>query len=87
MTELRIVRINFNDEDLVVDFTNTNQLRIPLVHFPRLRAATPDQRNDWSLIGRGRGVHWETVDEDLSVENLLAAYSRGKSTDYASTST
>jgi hypothetical protein len=87
MTELRIARINFKDEDLVVDFTNTNQLRIPLVHFPRLRAATPNQRNDWSLIGRGRGVHWEIVDEDLSVENLLAAYSRGKSSDYVSTST
>ena len=85
MTELRIARISFNDEDLVVDFTNTNQLRIPLVHFPRLRAATPDQRNEWNLIGSGRGVHWETVDEDLSVENLLAAYSPGKSSDYVST--
>jgi hypothetical protein len=43
----------------------------------------PAQRGKWALIGRGRGIHWETVDEDLSVVNLLAAYSRSKSGDYA----
>jgi hypothetical protein len=85
MKELRIMKINFEVDDLVVDFTDSERLRIPLVHFPRLRAATAAQRNDWSLIGRGRGVHWETLDEDLSVENLLTAYSRTKSGGYAPT--
>jgi hypothetical protein len=61
MTELRVAKIDCNDEELIVDFTDAKQLRIPLVHFPRLRAATPGQRNEWSLIGRGRGVHWETI--------------------------
>jgi hypothetical protein len=85
MNELRVARISFDGEELIVDFTDAKRLAIPLVHFPRLRAATSAQRDNWSLIGRGRGVHWETVDEDLSVENLLTAYSRSKSSDYAPT--
>ena len=82
MNELRIAKISFKGDDLIVDFADAKRLQIPLVHFPRLGAATAGQRNDWSLIGRGRGVHWEAVDEDLSVENLLAAYSRTKGRDY-----
>jgi len=85
MKELRLRRISFEQGDLIADFTDSRRLRIPLANFPRLRATTADQRNNWSLIGRGRGVHWATVDEDLSVENLLTAYSRGRSSDYAST--
>ena len=85
MNELRIQHISFDGEDMVIDFTDAQHLRIPLVYFPRLRAATPAQRGKWALIGRGRGIHWETADEDLSVENLLAAYSRSKSGGYATT--
>ncbi len=83
MKELRLQRISFDQDDLIAHFTDATRLRIALTHFPRLSAATPAQRKNWVLIGRGRGIHWETVDEDLSVENLLAAYSRGKSRDYA----
>jgi hypothetical protein len=36
-----------------------------------LARATATQRNKWRLIGKGSGVHWTTIDEDLSVENLL----------------
>lgn len=82
MNELRIAKISFQGDDLVVDFAAEKCLRIPLIHFPRLRAATAAQRSDWSLIGRGRGIHWETLDEDLSVENLLTAYSQSKRGDY-----
>jgi hypothetical protein len=85
MNELRIQHIRFDGEDILIDFTDARHLRIPLIYFPRLQAATPVQRGKWALIGRGRGIHWETADEDLSVENLLAAYSRSKSGDYAST--
>lgn len=83
MKELRLQGISFEQDNLIADFTDATRLRIPLTHFPRLRAATPAQRKNWVLIGRGRGIHWKTVDEDLSVENLLGAYSRGKSRDYA----
>jgi hypothetical protein len=83
--ELRLQCISFDQDDLIADFTDATQLRIPLTHFPRLRRATAAQRKNWILIGRGRGIHWETLDEDLSVENFLAAYSRGKHRDYART--
>ena len=83
MTELRIQRISFEDDHIVVNFSDTKRLRIPLARFPRLHSATTEQRNRWSLIGRGKGVHWEGVDEDLSVENFLTAHSRNQKGGYA----
>jgi hypothetical protein len=44
----------------------------PLEWFPKLRKATATQRNSWRLIGRGVGIHWESLDEDLSVAGILA---------------
>ena len=44
----------------------------PLAWFPRLRA-TPKQRGNWRLIGRGIGIHWDDVDEDIAVRTLLAS--------------
>jgi len=41
--------------------------------YPRLQHATPAQRNKWRLIGKGSGIHWDSIDEDLSLENLLFA--------------
>jgi len=83
MNELRVTKISFDGDDLIADFTEGKRLRIPLLCFPRICAGTEALRNNWSLVGRGRGVHWEALDEDLSVENLLTAYSRTKSNDYA----
>lgn len=56
---------------------------VPLSYFPRLLSAQPAQREQWLLIGRGLGVRWEALDEDLSVENILLAYSRSKAGEYA----
>jgi hypothetical protein len=83
MTELRIQRVSFEDDHIVVNFSDTKQVRIPLTHFPRLHSATPEQRNQWSLIGRGKGIHWEAAAEDLSLENFLTAYSRSQKGEYA----
>jgi len=47
------------------------ELSIPLEWFPRLRKATEEQLNKWRLIGKGEGIHWDEIDEDISVENLL----------------
>jgi hypothetical protein len=52
-------------------------------HFRVYGNASSAQREQWQLIGRGLGVHWEELDEDLSVENILTAYSRAKDADYA----
>ena len=48
-------------------------VRVPFAWFPRLQAATPEQRREWRLIGKGIGIRWEQIDEDLSVANLLRA--------------
>ena len=47
------------------------EISIPLAWFPKLRDATPEQRNKWRLIVRGIGIHWEDIDEDISIGSLL----------------
>jgi len=61
-----------SDESLSVTFADGRVLSVPLWWFPRLLAATPAQRTNWRLIGKGVGVHWPDIDEDLSAEGLLA---------------
>jgi hypothetical protein len=76
MNELRIRNVRFGNGHILVSFNHGKAMRIGLENFPRLRGASSKKRNQWQLIGRGRGVHWEAIDEDLSVENFLNAYSR-----------
>jgi hypothetical protein len=60
------------DETLLrITLADGRELAAPLEWFPRLRDATSEQRNHWRLIGRGVGVHWPDVDEDISVVSLL----------------
>ena len=47
------------------------EISVPLEWFPKLRDATSEQRKTWRLIGRGVGIHWEELDEDISVAALL----------------
>ena len=66
------VDVSFSDDELVVTLVDGRRVSAPLAWFPRLLGATPDQRNNWRLIGRGVGIHWDDVDEDISVRSLLA---------------
>ena len=66
------VDVSFTDDELVVTLADARRVSAPLEWFPRLLAATPAQRANWRLIGRGVGIHWEDVDEDISVRSLLA---------------
>ena len=56
---------------LRVTLADGRELAGPLEWFPRLRDATPKQRNHWRFIGRGQGVHWPELDEDISIASLL----------------
>jgi len=47
------------------------QLGVPLVYFPRLLNATAQQRETFTISGRGSGIHWDELDEDISVDGLL----------------
>jgi len=65
------VDVSFTGHALRVLLSDGREVAAPLDWFPRLLKATPRQRKDWSLIGKGIGIHWESVDEDISVQSLL----------------
>ena len=66
------VNVTFSEDSLVVALADGRQVSAPLEWFPRLRSATARQRKNWRLIGGGVGIHWEDIDEDISVRSLLA---------------
>ena len=63
--------VEFTDDSLIVHLEDGRSLYVPLEWFPLLRDATSVERNKWRLIGRGVGVHWEGLDEDIAVRGLL----------------
>ena len=64
--------VRCDEEMLRVRLCDGREINVPIEWFPRLRDATPAQRQNWRLIGRGVGIHWEDIDEDISVAGLLA---------------
>jgi hypothetical protein len=67
------VDVAVSDDRILVVLADGRELAAPLAWFPRLVGATADQRRNWRLIGRGHGIHWPDVDEDISVASLLRA--------------
>ena len=68
----RALRVEILEGDLVVHLEDGRTVSVPLEWFPKLRDASPDDLGDWRLVGRGVGIHWPRLDEDLSVRGLLA---------------
>ncbi len=66
--------VRFGEDTLIVSLSDGREISVPLEWFPRLRDATPEQRDNWRLITRGIGIHWEDVDEDVAVATLLRLY-------------
>jgi hypothetical protein len=64
--------VDFDDAMLRVTFTDGRVLCVPLVWFPVLHAATPEQRSRCEIGGGGVGLHWLDLDEDLSIAGLMA---------------
>lgn len=67
------IEVKVTNDRLVVVLADGRELAAPLAWFPRLSDATDDQRQNWRLIGRGHGIHWPDVDEDISIASLLRA--------------
>ncbi len=61
----------FSEHKLHVLLDDGREIAVPVDWFPRLRDATKKQRIKWRFIGKGEGIHWEEIDEDISVEGLL----------------
>jgi hypothetical protein len=64
---------------LHVDLSDGRSISVPIAWFPRLLHSSEQERNNWRLIGKGHGIHWEDIDEDISVEGLLAGRPSGES--------
>jgi hypothetical protein len=55
-----------------VELSDGRTISVPIAWYPRLLHGTPEERRHWRFVGQGHGVHWPHLDEDISVENLLA---------------
>lgn len=64
--------VQFSDDSMTVHLDDGRALSIPLAWYPRLLHGTRQERGNYELIGDGEGIHWPALDEDISVEGLLA---------------
>ena len=68
----RAMAVVCTDDELRVSLTDGRWLSVPIAWFPRLAHASLDERADYELLGDGQGIHWPRVDEDISVDGLIA---------------
>jgi hypothetical protein len=66
-------------DTLTVDLRDGRTISVPVAWYPRLAHGTVQEREKWRFIGRGEGIHWPDLDEDISVEGLLAGKPSGES--------
>ena len=59
------------DDSLIVDLDDGRTISVPLAWFPRLLNGSEEERNNWRFIGRGEGIHWPELDEDISIEGII----------------
>jgi hypothetical protein len=71
-------KVTVTEEALVVDLVDGRTVSVPLSWYPRLAHGTPAERSNWRLIGRGEGIQWPDLDEDISVAGLLAGWPSGE---------
>lgn len=71
-----IIAINvfFTSDAIGVILSDGREVKTPLEFYPRLKNASPVQRNNFELIGLGTGIHWPDIDEDLSVEGIVLGH-------------
>jgi Protein of unknown function (DUF2442) len=70
--------VSVSDEALIVDLADGRTITVPLAWFPRLAHGTSSERANWRLIGGGEGIRWPDLDEDISVQSLLAGLRSGE---------
>ena len=71
--------VHLTMDTLTVDLADGRSIAVPLAWYPRLAHATPAELKNWRLIGRGEGIHWPDLDEDISIDNLLTGSRSGES--------
>ncbi|MEA3274702.1 MAG: DUF2442 domain-containing protein [Pseudomonadota bacterium] len=72
------VNVTVTEDTLTVELSDGRTISAPIEWYPRLVHGTTEERNGWRIIGRGQGIHWGSLDEDISVEGLLAGKPSGE---------
>jgi hypothetical protein len=67
------------EDTVVVELADGRTISAPIAWYPRLLHGSPEERNNWRLIGKGEGIHWPDLDEDISVENIVLGKPSGES--------
>jgi Protein of unknown function (DUF2442) len=70
-TDEKVKNVFFTEDTIGVDLMDGRTIVVPLIWYPRLFNATPEQRLGWEVCGGGYGIHWEVLDEDLSTAGML----------------
>lgn len=74
-----IQQVTVTDDTLSADLSDGRTISVPLAWYPRLLHSSTKERSDWRLIGSGSGIHWNQIDEDISIKNLLLGQASGES--------
>lgn len=75
----KAMTIAVTENTLTVELSDGRTISVPLAWYPRLVHAMPHERDNWELLGDGQGIHWPDLDEDISIEGLLAGRKSGES--------
>ena len=75
--------VELTDSRFKVILDDGRELAVPIEWFPKLRDASAAERGNWRLIGRGEGIHWPDIDEDISVAGVLRSRVVGRPKDRA----
>jgi hypothetical protein len=78
VTEARAQRVSLTDDALVLELVDGRTISVPLAWYPRLAQGSSAERAHWRFIGEGEGIHWPDLDEDISIEGLLAGRRSGE---------
>ena len=78
LAEARAQRVSVTEDTLVVELVDGRTITVPVTWYPRLAHGTLAERANWRLIGEGEGIHWPDLDEDISIEGLLAGRRSGE---------
>ncbi len=68
-----------SEDTLTAELTDGRTISVPLAWYPRLVHATDTERDNWRFVGGGQGIHWPDLDEDISVEDLIAGRASAES--------
>ncbi|SLM27840.1 conserved hypothetical protein [Desulfamplus magnetovallimortis] len=71
--------VTVTEDTLTIELSDGRTISAPLAWYPRLQYATEEERNNWRLIGGGYGIHWSSIDEDISVSAVLSGLPSGES--------